>query len=303
MANVRFPYHFEAGKKPFSVRAMYHDDRFTYIQARPEETPTLYELKDGQPNLVNFTYKDGVYVIGEDSRSRVPGDWQTEAQLHLGRNSRCRTPDPESCTNHRQTGRRLHGHLLPKNAQCFVVGRPFGLDGARHDAVFTSPKTSEAVRIAPSPAATVPLIQAEARIQEYRQKLEAQTRQLALEEAQLTRNAKESFERAGLRRPDACSGLRRRDSSASSTASPLRVVQYKSAGCGTIDLEMRAGQAGLSIALRLERRSELPDPNGDPHPRTRDSNRRTESRTIDRITPSVSQHENALLSGPRSHGK
>jgi type IV secretion system protein VirB9 len=63
VSNVRFPYHFEAGKKPFSVRAMYHDERFTYIQARPDETPTLYELKDGQPNLVNFTYKDGVYVV------------------------------------------------------------------------------------------------------------------------------------------------------------------------------------------------------------------------------------------------
>ena len=63
VSNVRFPYRFEAGKKPFFVRVMYHDDRFTYIQARPEETPTLYEIKDGQPNLVNFTYKDGVYVI------------------------------------------------------------------------------------------------------------------------------------------------------------------------------------------------------------------------------------------------
>ena len=63
MSNVRFPYRFEAGKKPFFVRAMYHDDKFTYIQARPEETPTLYEIKDGKPNLVNFSYKDGVYVV------------------------------------------------------------------------------------------------------------------------------------------------------------------------------------------------------------------------------------------------
>lgn len=63
LANVRFPYHFEAGKKPFLVRAMYHDEKFTYIQARPEETPTLYEIKDGKPNLVNFEYKNGVYVI------------------------------------------------------------------------------------------------------------------------------------------------------------------------------------------------------------------------------------------------
>jgi type IV secretion system protein VirB9 len=62
VSNVRFPYRFEAGKRPFFVRAMYHDDKFTYLQARPEETPTLYEIRDGKPNLVNFTYKDGVYV-------------------------------------------------------------------------------------------------------------------------------------------------------------------------------------------------------------------------------------------------
>jgi type IV secretion system protein VirB9 len=62
ITNVRFAYQFEAGKKPFYIRAMYHDDRFTYIQARPEETPTLYELRDGKPNLVNFDYRDGVYV-------------------------------------------------------------------------------------------------------------------------------------------------------------------------------------------------------------------------------------------------
>jgi type IV secretion system protein VirB9 len=65
VSQVRFSYRFEAGKRPFFVRAMYHDDHFTYIQARPEETPTLYELKDGQPNLVNFDYKDGVYVVGK----------------------------------------------------------------------------------------------------------------------------------------------------------------------------------------------------------------------------------------------
>jgi hypothetical protein len=63
LANVRFPYRFEAGKKPFYVRAMYHDDKFTYIQARPEETPTLYEIQDGKPNLIDFEYKNGVYEV------------------------------------------------------------------------------------------------------------------------------------------------------------------------------------------------------------------------------------------------
>ncbi|HEX2453135.1 MAG TPA: TrbG/VirB9 family P-type conjugative transfer protein [Vicinamibacterales bacterium] len=63
ITNVRFPYRFEAGKKPFYVRAMYHDDNLTYLQARPEETPTLYEIRDGKPNLVNFQYRDGIYVV------------------------------------------------------------------------------------------------------------------------------------------------------------------------------------------------------------------------------------------------
>jgi len=63
VSNVRFPYRFDAGKKPFFVRAMYTDDKFTFINARPEETPTLYEVKDGKPNFVNFQYKNGVYVV------------------------------------------------------------------------------------------------------------------------------------------------------------------------------------------------------------------------------------------------
>jgi type IV secretion system protein VirB9 len=61
--NMRFPYRFEAGRKPFNIRAMYTDDKFLYIQARPEETPALYEIKDRKPNLVNFTYKNGLYVV------------------------------------------------------------------------------------------------------------------------------------------------------------------------------------------------------------------------------------------------
>lgn len=61
-ANVRFSYRFQAGKKPFWVRAMYHDDRFTYIHARPEEAPALFEIKDGKPNVIHFDYRNGVYI-------------------------------------------------------------------------------------------------------------------------------------------------------------------------------------------------------------------------------------------------
>jgi type IV secretory pathway VirB9-like protein len=63
LSSVRFAYRFALDKKPFNVRAIYHDGKFTYIQARPDETPTLYEVKDGQANLINFEYRNGMYVV------------------------------------------------------------------------------------------------------------------------------------------------------------------------------------------------------------------------------------------------
>ena len=60
---LKFDYKFKKNKKPFKLSAIYHDDRFTYIHSSATEKPTLYEVKDGQPTLINFTLQDGVYVI------------------------------------------------------------------------------------------------------------------------------------------------------------------------------------------------------------------------------------------------
>lgn len=60
---LKFNYKFKKNKKPFKLSAIYHDDRFTYIHSSATEKPTLYEVKDGQPTLINFTLQDGVYVI------------------------------------------------------------------------------------------------------------------------------------------------------------------------------------------------------------------------------------------------
>jgi type IV secretion system protein VirB9 len=62
LSQMQFTYRFNSKKKPFHIKAIWHDSKFTYIQGQPEETPTLYEVRDGKPNLVNFEYKDGVYV-------------------------------------------------------------------------------------------------------------------------------------------------------------------------------------------------------------------------------------------------
>src|ERR1700719_2678916 len=53
----------KAGREPFLVSAVYHDDTFTYIKCAAREEPALYEIKDGTPNLINFQLENGVYII------------------------------------------------------------------------------------------------------------------------------------------------------------------------------------------------------------------------------------------------
>ena len=40
---------------PFLVDAMWHDGQFTYLRSRAQESPTIYELKDGRPALSPMT--------------------------------------------------------------------------------------------------------------------------------------------------------------------------------------------------------------------------------------------------------
>jgi conjugative transfer protein CagX len=61
--SLGFPYRFQADTAPFFVQAIFHDDHRTFIQARATELPSLYEWKDGVPNLVNFDVRDGTYVV------------------------------------------------------------------------------------------------------------------------------------------------------------------------------------------------------------------------------------------------
>jgi type IV secretion system protein VirB9 len=62
---LRFDYHYsaKAAHAPFNISAIYHDDRFTYIKSAAQETPTIYEVKDKKPNLINFDLQNGVYVV------------------------------------------------------------------------------------------------------------------------------------------------------------------------------------------------------------------------------------------------
>jgi type IV secretion system protein VirB9 len=59
---LKFDYIFH-NESPFEVSAIYHDDRFTYIKSTASEKFSVYELKDGKPDLINYQLKDGTYII------------------------------------------------------------------------------------------------------------------------------------------------------------------------------------------------------------------------------------------------
>jgi type IV secretion system protein VirB9 len=64
---LRFDYRLppDASREPFLVSAIYHDDTFTYIECGAPEKPALYEVKDGKPNLIDFQYQNGVYIVAK----------------------------------------------------------------------------------------------------------------------------------------------------------------------------------------------------------------------------------------------
>ena len=64
-SKLQFDYQFDlkGTGKPFLVTAIYHDDLFTYIKCAATEKPTVYEIKDGKPNLINFELQNGVYIV------------------------------------------------------------------------------------------------------------------------------------------------------------------------------------------------------------------------------------------------
>jgi len=61
--SLQFGYSVSKYERPFFVRSVWHDGQFTYIKADATELPTLYEVKDGSPALVNFQVEHGTYVV------------------------------------------------------------------------------------------------------------------------------------------------------------------------------------------------------------------------------------------------
>jgi type IV secretory pathway VirB9-like protein len=61
---LKFDYVYKAANEaPFNIQSIYHDDKFTYIKTDATEKFSVYEMKDGKPDLINYDLRDGTYII------------------------------------------------------------------------------------------------------------------------------------------------------------------------------------------------------------------------------------------------
>jgi type IV secretory pathway VirB9-like protein len=60
---LKFDYSYKANEAPFDIQSIYHDDEFTYIKSTAPEKFSVYEMKDGKPNLVSYDLREGTYII------------------------------------------------------------------------------------------------------------------------------------------------------------------------------------------------------------------------------------------------
>jgi type IV secretory pathway VirB9-like protein len=63
-ATLRFDFTWDQKKgSALGIQQIWHDDKFTYLRGQFQETPALYELKDGKGSLINYDFANGLFTI------------------------------------------------------------------------------------------------------------------------------------------------------------------------------------------------------------------------------------------------
>jgi type IV secretory pathway VirB9-like protein len=65
--NLHFDYSWDQAKgKALGLQQIWRDDKFTYLRGQFQETPALYEMKDGKSSLINFDFNAGLYTVPKE---------------------------------------------------------------------------------------------------------------------------------------------------------------------------------------------------------------------------------------------
>ena len=62
--SLHFDYTWDEKKgHELGLQQIWRDDKFTYLRGHFQETPALYETKDGKGSLINFDFSNGLYTV------------------------------------------------------------------------------------------------------------------------------------------------------------------------------------------------------------------------------------------------
>ena len=65
--SLHFDYAWDQKKgRDLVSQQVWRDDKFTYLRGHFQETPALYELKDGKGSLINFDFNNGLYTVPKE---------------------------------------------------------------------------------------------------------------------------------------------------------------------------------------------------------------------------------------------
>ena len=81
--SLHFDYTWDSKKaKELGLQQIWHDDKFTYLRGQFQETPALYEIKDGKGSLINFDYNAGLYTVPKQLDNGYLAIGKTRVDFH-----------------------------------------------------------------------------------------------------------------------------------------------------------------------------------------------------------------------------
>jgi type IV secretory pathway VirB9-like protein len=65
--SLHFDYAWDQKKgRELGLEQVWRDDKFTYLRGHFQETPALYEVRDGKGSLINFDFNNGLYTVPKE---------------------------------------------------------------------------------------------------------------------------------------------------------------------------------------------------------------------------------------------
>jgi type IV secretion system protein VirB9 len=81
--SLHFDYSWDQKKgHELGLEQIWRDDKFTYLRGHFQETPALYEMKDGKGSLINFDFSNGLFTVPKELDNGYLAIGKTKVEFH-----------------------------------------------------------------------------------------------------------------------------------------------------------------------------------------------------------------------------